>query len=98
MRGEKPMPIELKVLRMTAHKAKKLLDRASPTPGPLSDPPEWLTDEQKKAWAFAIANAPRNVLKNIDKSILAGYIIAEDTHRQAALAIQRTQLLVKSPK
>ena len=37
------------------------------------------------------------MLKRIDKSILAGFIVAADTHRQATLELQRTKLLVKSP-
>ena len=40
MRGDKPMPTELKVLRMTAKKAEKLARKITPTPGPLIDPPD----------------------------------------------------------
>jgi P27 family predicted phage terminase small subunit len=97
MRGDKPMPTELKVLRMTAKKAEKLVRKITPTPGPLIEPPEWLTSEQKEEWRYAIENAPRNVLKKIDKAVLAGFIIAQDTHRKASVAMAQTELLVKSP-
>jgi hypothetical protein len=68
VRGDKPMPTELKVLRMTAKKADKLIRKITPTRGPLIDPPNWLTDDQKAEWGYAIKNAPRDVLKKIDKA------------------------------
>ena len=96
--GDKKTPTALKLLRATGAKAKKLAARQIPTPGALEDPPEWLTDEQKAAWAYAIENAPRAVLRRIDKAMLTAFIVAEDTHRRASIASQTTQLLVKSPK
>jgi P27 family predicted phage terminase small subunit len=45
----------------------------------------------------AIKNAPRDVLKKIDKAVLAGFIVAADTHRRASIAAAQTELLVKSP-
>lgn len=98
MPGRKPTPTALKLLRSTAQKAEKLVKRQLPAPGPLLDPPEWMTDDQKTAWKYAIDNAPLDVLKRIDKAVLAGFIVAEDTHRKASLAMQQSQLLVKSPK
>jgi len=83
---------------MTAKRAEKLIQKRTPTPGPLNEPPDWLTAEQKTAWAYAIENAPRDILRRIDKSVLAGFIIAEDTHRKASISMQQSQLLVKSPK
>ena len=97
MRGKKA-PTALRVLRMTSKKAEKLLAKQVPTPGPLTDPPDWLTADQKADWQYAIQNAPREVLKRIDKAVLAGFIVAQDTHRRAAVAMASLQLLVKSPK
>ena len=57
----------------------------------------WLTAEQKEEWQYAIENAPRDVLKKIDKAVLAGFIVAQDTHRKACVAMAQTELLVKSP-
>jgi len=91
------MPTELKVLRMTSKKAEKLARKITPTPGPLIEPPDWLTAEQKVEWTYAIENAPSNVLKKIDKAVLAGFIIAQDTHRKASVAMAQTELLIKSP-
>ena len=97
MRGDKPMPTELKVLRMNSKKAAELTRKITPTPGPLIEPPDWLTAELMEEWRYAIENAPRHVLKKIDKAVLAGFIIAQDTHRRACIAMAQTELLVKSP-
>jgi P27 family predicted phage terminase small subunit len=98
MRGDKPKPAALKILRMTAKKAEKLIGKVTPTPGPLVEPPDWFTADQKTDWNYAIENAPRDVLRRIDKAVLAGFIVAQDTHRKAVVALQQSQLLVKTPK
>jgi len=98
MRGRKKTPTNLKVLRLTGKRAEKLLAKQTPTPGALAEAPDWLTDEQKEAWAYAIDNAPRDILRRADKAVLAAFVIAEDTHRRASIAMQKSQLLVKSPK
>jgi P27 family predicted phage terminase small subunit len=98
MPGRKKKPVELKILRMTAKRAEKLIQKRTPTPGPLVEPPDWLTAEQKIEWAYTLENAPREILRRIDKAVLAGFIIAEDTHRKASIAMAQSQLLVKSPK
>ena len=97
MKGSKFVPTELKLLRMTAKKAEQLTKKITPTSGPLEEAPDWLTPEQKAEWDYAIANAPREVLRKADRTVLAGFIVAADLHRQAALAVQKSQLLVKSP-
>ena len=83
---------------MTAAKAEKLLRKVTPTSGPLVEPPEWMTENQKAAWRYAIENAPVQVLRRIDKTMLAAFIVAEDTHRTACIAMQKEPLLVSSPK
>jgi len=98
MMGRPNIPTELKLLRSTSRKAKKLVAKQTPTPGPLREAPEWFTDDQKRAWKYAIENAPVGVLKRIDKAVLAGFIVAEDVHRQATLAHQQGKMLIKSPQ
>ena len=97
MAGKKK-PVELKILRMTGKQAEKLVAKRTPTPGPIAEPPEWLTAEQKDEWKYTLENAPREILRKIDKAVLAGFIVAEDTHRKASIAMAQSQLLVKSPK
>jgi len=98
MTGRKAKPTQLKILRMTAKRAEKLVKKMTPAPGPLIEAPDWLSADQKADWSYAIENAPRDVLRRIDKAVLAGFIIAQDTHRKAARAMAQSQLLVRSPK
>ena len=98
IQGRQKTPTALRVLRVTSKQAEKLAKRQIPTPGTLDEPPEWMTKDQKLDWAYALENAPRGVLRRIDKAVLAGFIVAADTHRKASIAMQQVQLLVKSPK
>src|SRR5262245_26504777 len=98
MQGPRKTPIDLKVLRMGAKAAQKLLAKKTPTPGPLAEAPDWLSAEQKADWAYAIENAPREVLRRIDKAVLTAFIIAQDTHQRATVAMMKMELLVESPK
>jgi P27 family predicted phage terminase small subunit len=59
--------------------------------------PEWMTDSQREGWAWAITNAPHGLLKQLDRSILAIWVVAEDLHREAAEKIAQYGLLTKSP-
>ena len=98
MKGRHATPTGLKILRLSTKKAEKLLRSETPAPGPLFDPPEWMTKDQKLDWEYAIENAPRDVLRRADKAVLAGFIIAQDTHKKASIALNRMELLVRSPK
>jgi P27 family predicted phage terminase small subunit len=94
----KPTPTPIKILRAGAKQAEKLKKKIIPTPGDLFEPPDWFSADQKEAWSYAIENAPRGVLRRIDKAVLAAFIIAQDVHQKASVAMQQTTLLVKSPK
>lgn len=97
MRGAKPKPTHLKLL--AGNPGKRPLNRNEPKPqGDLHDAPEWLTDEQKAGWAYAIANAPKGLMKRLDRSALTAFVVAEDLHRQASIAVGRYGLITKSPK
>jgi len=98
MNGRQKTPTTLQILRSTSKQAAKLAKRQIETPGELNEPPEWLDDAQKREWKYAIENAPRNVLKKIDKAVLAAFIVAQDIHRRAVIAAATSQLLIKSPK
>ena len=47
--------------------------------------------------AYAITNAPYGLLKQLDRSVLAIWVVAEDPHREAAEKIAQYGLLTKSP-
>ena len=84
MKGRKPVPTHLKVLR--GNPGKRRLNDNEPKPdGELSDPPEWMSESQKQGWIYAIENAPDGLLKKLDRSVLVAWVIAEDLHRQASI-------------
>jgi P27 family predicted phage terminase small subunit len=97
LRGRKPTPTHLKVV--AGNPGKRALNHSEPIPeGNLTDPPEWLTSEQKESWRYAIYHAPSGLLKKLDRSALTVWVVAEDLHRQATQAVAKFGLITKSPK
>lgn len=95
MRGAKPKPTHLKLL--AGNPGKRPLNRNELRPqGDLHDAPEWLTDEQKAGWTYAIANAPAGLMKRLDRAALTAFVVAEDMHRQASVAVGKFGLVTKS--
>jgi len=96
MRGRKPKPTQLHVLH--GNPSDKRLPRNEPIPpGDLTTPPDWLSDEQKASWRYALSNAPPGMLRRIDRGALAVWTVAEDLHRQATIRQNRIGLLVEAP-
>lgn len=88
MRGRKPTPTHLKIL--SGNPGHRPLNAEEPIPpGDLYSPPEWLTDQQRVDWRYAIDSAPKGLLRNLDRDLLAGWIAAADLHRQAIEDINR---------
>ena len=85
MRGRKPTPTALHVLRgslnATRHAGRVNEPRAAGDLGP--EPPAWMSESQAEGWRYAIDNAPRGLLKKIDRTTLAIWVAAEDAHRSA---------------
>lgn len=96
MRGAKPKPTHLKLIE--GNPGKRKLNRSEPKPkGALKDAPDWLTDEQKAGWDYAIEHAPNGLLKKLDQSALIVWVVAENLHRQATIAVGKFGLITKSP-
>jgi P27 family predicted phage terminase small subunit len=57
-----------------------------------------MTAAQKIGWQHAIAHAPKGLLRHLDASLLAVWVVAEDMHREAALKVAKFGMLVQSPK
>jgi P27 family predicted phage terminase small subunit len=57
----------------------------------------WLSDSQREGWAYAITNSPHGLLKQLDRAVLAIWVVAEDLQREAAEKIGQYGLLTKSP-
>lgn len=95
MRGRKPTPTHLKLLE--GNPGKRAINRAEPKPeGNLFDAPEWLTDDQRDGWAYAIANAPAGLLKRLDRAMLTMWVIAESLHRDAAMKVVKSGSVVRT--
>ena len=96
MRGRKPKPSKLKLI--AGNPGGRKLNKDEPIPsGYLFEPPEWMSKEQKVGWAIAIEHAPHGLLKKLDGSALAIFIVAEDLHRQACIAVEKFGMITKSP-
>lgn len=96
IRGRKPKPTALKLVGGNA--GKRALNKNEPKPtGNLYDPPEWLTDQQREGWQYAIESAPFGLLKRLDRSTLVAWVIAEDLHRQAVERLNGGAMLIKTP-
>ena len=88
------MPTKLRVLHGNPRKA--ALPKFEPKPdGDLVDAPDWLNEDQRKCWSYAMTNAPPGLLKRIDRGALVTWVVAEDLHRQAAIAQGKVGLLVR---
>jgi phage terminase small subunit len=58
--------------------------RGEPQPeGDLEIPPDWLTEGQRESWEYAIANAPKGLLKRLDRGLLNAWVVAEDQLRSS---------------
>lgn len=94
MRGRKPTPTLLRALH--GNPRKHALPAGEPKPvGDLAEAPEWLSDDQRANWSYALEHAPPGLLKRIDQSILAVWAVAVDLHRQAAKAQAGVGLIVR---
>lgn len=96
MKGRKPKPTHLRLLDGNAGK-RSIPDTAPEPSGDLDAAPEWMTDEQRAGWVYAIEHAPAGLLKRLDRSALTVWVIAEDLHRQATRAVGKFGLITKSP-
>ena len=96
MRGRKPKPTALR--EMEGNPGKRPLNKREPQPrGELYAAPEWMSATQREGWAYAVTHAPYGLLKQLDRSVLAIWVVAEDLHREAAEKITQYGLLTKSP-
>lgn len=95
MKGRKPKPTLLKLIQ--GNPGKRALNADEPVPpGALEKSPSWLTRRQKIAWNYAIENAPAGLLRRLDRSVLAVWVVAEDLHRQAVEEGRKFSLVGKT--
>jgi P27 family predicted phage terminase small subunit len=94
--ARKHKPTELKVLQGTYREDRANHREPKPT-GDLIHPPSYFSDEQKAVWSYAIENAPKGLLKNLDISILEIWVTAYVTYRDANQKVRTLGQVIKSP-
>jgi P27 family predicted phage terminase small subunit len=91
MRGRKAKPTALHKLHgtfnVTDHRRRNFEPQAETDLS--SEPPHWLSDDQQSSYRYALAHAPRGLLKGLDRGVLVAWCVAESRHRQAAMAQAR---------
>lgn len=98
MRGRKPKPSYLRVLDGNAsHSAGPRLEEPIPT-GDIAEPPRDFSPEQQRVWRYAIENAPPGMLKLIDTSVFAVWVIAQATLDECRQKVTEFGILVEGPK
>jgi phage terminase small subunit len=74
-------------------------DRLEPfVPGPLLDPPSYLSEAQAARFRETIETAPKNLLRRWDAPTLAGFVIAESVVIEANKARAEGQLLDRTER
>lgn len=96
MRGRKPKPTWLKVV--AGNPGKRPINDAEPIPAEeLVDAPGWMNAEQQEVWRQAIRQAPPGLLRSLDESVLAIWVVAAVMHRDAAQRVARVGTMVRAP-
>lgn len=90
-------PRLIKLLKGTVQPCRELPD-AIEIPRDLSEPPGWLTDEQREVWTESISAVPPGMLKQLDAPALITWILAQAAQKRAALAWQIDGLSVVDDK
>jgi P27 family predicted phage terminase small subunit len=94
--GRKPKPTHLKLL--AGNPGHRPLNTEEPIPeGDLASPPDWMTESQKEVWSAALESAPKNLLRRLDSSIFQVWVVACDAHKDAAVKVSQSGMVVKSP-
>ena len=95
-RGRKPTPTHLKLIKGV--KDKNRINQKEPEPkGDLFEAPDWLTEDQRAGWTYAIANIPSGLLKRVDCSVLTVWVVAQDMHRRACELQARLDATSEAP-
>lgn len=91
-------PTHLRLVEGRRDRRAKPLQEGEPAPeGDLSEPPDWLSADQKEGWAYVLANAPLGLLKKLDRGLLTTWVVAEAIHKDASIKLRNSSMLVKTP-
>lgn len=99
MAGRKPLPTAVKKIKGTLQKCRTNADEPQPR-GQLGDPPDYMSDAAKDAWAYAICHAPAGLLSALDGAVLERWANCAGMYREALAKINRSgvsAMLLKTP-
>ena len=96
MAGRKPKPTQLKVIQGTARSDRQVKNEPKPT-GDLKDYPDHFSPEHIEIWEYAIENAPKGLLKMLDRAQLEIWVNAYVLYRDAINKVNLTGQVVKAP-
>lgn len=92
MRGRRPTPTSLKVLMGEPNLSRRNYNEPMPA-GNIEAPPEWLNAEEKAEWLRMTAAAP-GLWTSLDQALLAAYVCATVTHREAHGQLRKQRSLL----
>lgn len=96
MRGRKPKPTALKLI--AGNPGKRALNAHEPQPRTdLAALPAWLTERQQATWREVVELSPPGLLKDVDASVFAVWVVAFDLYQEASEKLARTGMLIKAP-
>src|SRR5262245_41506 len=97
MRGRKPVPTALKVLR--GNPGRRPLNPAEPTPAPAPvNPPDWLPQDARAEWDRLAPMLARNgLLTEMDIDALVAYCEAWCRWKDANAKIRQFGMVIKGP-
>jgi P27 family predicted phage terminase small subunit len=96
MRGRKPQPTALKLLRGFPGKRKPRADEPAPVPLDEAPPPDWLAPEAQAEWIRLAPQLIRlGVLTESDTGALAAYCEAWATWKEATRQIRKFGMVLK---
>jgi P27 family predicted phage terminase small subunit len=99
MTGRKPLPAVVKKIKGTLQKCRTNPREPRPT-GALCTPPEYMSDSEKEAWNYAVANSPPGLLSPLDGAVLERWSNCSGLYREALSKINRagvSGMIIKTP-
>ncbi len=90
-------PTQLKLVEGRRDRRSLALQQSEPVPnGNLVEAPDWLSDDQKAGWAYAIDHAPYSLLKKLDRALLVAWVVAETLHKAAAIKLENSPMVLRT--
>ncbi len=99
MAGRKPLPVAVKKIKGTLQKCRTNDHEPKPV-GTLGEPPEYMSDNAKEAWRYAVQHAPPGLLSALDAAVLERWANCAGMYREALAKINRSGvsgMLIKTP-